>query len=238
MNKLTTAIVFMVLVAISFSCKKEIIGDGPITTATRTVSDFTGIDLQMNGNVYYTNGSEWKLEVTARESIHSILETRVINNKLVVRYYNGKTYDADESIRINVTGPGVSSFELNTSGSIYCQNAIAPANLYLRSSGSGSIFLQSVTTNSIEAESTTSGRITAGYGTTNTEKLKTNGSGKIDLSAIAAKNVTARTIGSGDIKVKVSERLDVTIDGSGSVYFSGSPLITSHINGSGDLVRF
>jgi hypothetical protein len=237
MNKLTTAIVMVLLVTISFSCKKEIVGEGPVSTKTRTAANFTGIDLRMNGNVFYTNGSEWKLEVTAKESIHSMLETNVVNNKLVIRYSNGKTYDADESIRINVTGPGVGSFELNTSGSIYCQNAIAPANLYLRSSGSGNIYLQGVTTNNIEAESLQSGHINAGYGTANSEKLKTDGSGKIDLSGIAAKNVTARVIGSGDIRVKVLDRLDATIDGSGDIYFSGSPLITTHINGSGGLVR-
>ena len=111
-------------------------------------------------------------------------------------------------------------------------------NLFLRTSGSGDIVLQKVIANNIEAESTVSGRITATGGVAVSEKLKTDGSGKIDMSAIAANNVWARTIGSGDIKVKVSDHLDATINGSGSVYFRGWPQVSTHIHGSGDVIRF
>jgi hypothetical protein len=238
MKKTTTAVLFIAMIAASVSCKKDVIGHGPATTETRTVTNFTGIDLQMNGNVFYTNDATWKVEVTAKESILPVLETKVVDNRLVIRYTNGRTYDADESIRINVSGPGVSSFQLNTSGSIYCVNAIQPATLFLRSGGSGNISLQNVVTNTIVAESTVSGRITAAGGSAISGQLKTDGSGKVDLSGVDAKNVIAHIIGSGDIKVRVADKLDATIDGSGSVYFSGSPLITTHINGSGRLIRF
>ena len=237
MKQLTAALLATIVALGSVSCKKDLIGDGPITTETRSIQPFTGIDLRMNGNVYYTKAAETKLEITARESIHSELETKIVDDRLVIRYKDGKTYDADETIRINVSGPDVSAFILNTSGSIVCMNDIQPANLLLRSYGSGDISLQKVVTNNIDAESTVSGRIISAGGTTVTEKLKTNGSGKIDMAAVAARSATVRTIGSGDIKVKVSQDLDVTIDGSGSVYFSGYPAISTHISGSGRLVR-
>jgi Putative auto-transporter adhesin, head GIN domain len=238
MKKLTTAILLITLIAGFSSCRKEVIGEGPITTETRPVTNFTSIDLRMNGNVYFSQEANWKVEVTAKESIHSILETFVVNNSLVIKYKNGKTYDEDASIRINISGPSVSGFMLNTSGNIICTNDIMTSNLFLRTSGSGDIVLQKVIANNIDAESTVSGRITAAAGVVVNEKLKTNGSGKIDLSAIAANNVSARTIGSGDIKVKVSDHLDATIDGSGSVYFRGYPQVSTHIHGSGAVIRF
>ncbi len=239
MKQLATKMaLFIAMAAGIVSCKKEVIGEGPVRTETRTANNFSGIDLQMNGNVYYQNAPTWKVEVSAKASIHNILETNVDNGRLVVRYRNGKTYDNDESIRINVSGPGVNSFSLNTSGNIICLNAIQTSNLYLRSSGSGDIVLQHVEANAIDAESKQSGRISATGGFTFSEKLKTDGSGKIDLSAINSKNVNARIVGSGDIKVKVADRLDVTIDGSGSVFFNGSPLISTHISGTGRLIRF
>jgi Putative auto-transporter adhesin, head GIN domain len=215
-----------------------VIGEGPINTEVRNVSNFSSIDLRMNGNVYFSQENNWKVEVTAKESIHSILETFVVNNNLVIKYRNGRTYDEDASIRINVSGPAVNSFMLNTSGNIICTNDIMANNLFLRTSGSGDIVLQKVIATNIDAESTVSGRITSTGGVVTNEKLKTNGSGKIDLSAIAANNVWARTIGSGDIKVRVSDHLDATIDGSGSVYFRGHPQVSTHIHGSGDVIRF
>jgi hypothetical protein len=237
MKKLTTILLAATAVVSSVSCKKDTVGEGPVTSQTRSIQNFTGIELKMNGNVYYTKSDVVRLEVIAPESIHSMLETGVINGKLLIRYSNGKSYDNDASIRINVSAPDVNTFLLNTSGSIFVMNDIQPANLLLRSHGSGDIVLQKVFTGNIDAESSQSGRITAGTGSANFEKLKTDGSGKIDLSGIAAKTVTTHTVGSGDIRVKVSDNLDVDIDGSGSVYFSGNPYITTHISGSGHLVR-
>jgi hypothetical protein len=238
MNKLTTAMLIIMLIGGFGSCRKEVIGEGPITTETRPITHFSSIDLRMNGNVYFTREANWKVEITAKESIHSILETYVVNDNLVIKYNNGRTYDEDASIRINISGPAVNSFMLNTSGNIICTNDIMAGNLFLRTSGSGDIVLQKVMANNIEAESTLSGRITATGGVAINEKLKTDGSGKIDMSAIAANNVWARTIGSGDIKVKVSDHLDATINGSGSVYFRGWPQVSTHIHGSGDVIRF
>jgi hypothetical protein len=237
MKKLTTAILLTAAALGSVSCKKDLVGEGPVTTQTRTVPAFTGIDLRMNGTVYYTKDAVTKVEITAKQSIHSMLETNVVNNQLVIRYYNGKTYDADESIRINISAPDLGSFLQNTSGSIYSTNDINVPNLYIRNSGSGNIYLQGVTTSNIDAESTQSGHVTITHGTTQSEKLKSDASGKIDFSGVAAKTVTARTIGSGDIKVKVSDYLNATIDGSGSIYFFGYPSLSSHISGSGQLVR-
>jgi hypothetical protein len=237
MKKLTTAILVTTIALGSVSCKKDLVGEGPVTTETRSIQPFTGIDLRMNGNVYYTKAAETKLVITARESIHAELETKIVDDRLVIRYKNGKTYDADETIRINISAPDVNAFILNTSGSIIVMNDIQPANLLLRSYGSGDISLQKVVTSNIDAESTVSGRIISAGGSTVTEKLKTDGSGKIDMAAVAASTATVRTIGSGDIKVKVSQALDVTIDGSGSVYFSGFPTLSTHISGSGKLVR-
>lgn len=238
MKKLTMTILLIALIAGFSSCRKEVIGEGPITTEARPIINFSSIDLRMNGNIYFSQDANWNVDITAKESIHSILETYVVNNNLVIKYRNGRTYDEDASIRINISGPAVNSFMLNSSGNIICTNDILASNLFLRTSGSGDIVLQKVIANSIDAESAVSGRITSTGGVVTNEQLKTNGSGKIDLSAIAATNVSARTIGSGDIKVRVSDHLDATIDGSGSVYFRGYPQVSTHIHGSGYVIRF
>jgi hypothetical protein len=42
--------------------------------------------------------------------------------------------------------------------------------------------------------------------------------------------------GSGNCEVTVNTRLDVDIDGSGSVFYKGTPSIKDHISGSGRVV--
>ena len=230
-------IISIVLATVLFSCKKDIIGDGPVTTETRTVQNFTSIELQMNGNVYYRNNPEWKLEIAARESIHDMLETNVINGNLVIRYYNGKTYDNDESIRIIVSGPGVNNFVTTTSGNIVGENEIVVPNVGLRSSGSGNISISKVTATSLEAQSNQSGRVTVGAGSVNTENLKSAGSGTVDMRYVQAKYASAYTKGSGDIRVRVSEKLEAKIYGSGWVLYYGRPAVSSTVLGSGKVER-
>ena len=55
---------------------------------------------------------------------------------------------------------------------------------------------------------------------------------------ISAKSVTAKTSGSGSIKVKAADHLDATVEGSGSIYFTGYPSVSSHIYGTGHLIHF
>lgn len=230
-------IISILLATTLFSCKKDIIGEGPITTETRQVDSFNVIELQMNGNVYYRVAPEWKVEISAKESIHPILETTVVNGKLVVRYYNGKTFDNDESIRINVSGPRVSQFFTTTSGNVHVVNDINVQNLVLNSKGAGNITLNGITAGAIHAESKQSGRISAGSGTAVTVDYRTDASGTIDLRYVAAKYAVARSKGSGDIRVKVSHTLEAKVLGSGWIFFQGWPDVDGSVIGSGRLVR-
>lgn len=238
MKRLTTTIILIAIVISMISCKKDLIGEGPVMTETRAVNNFNAIDLRMNGSVYFRTDTAFKVQVSAKQSIMSILETSVTNGKLTIRYNNGKTYDADETIRIDVSAPSVNSLELTTSGSIYSMLPLNSGNLFLRTTGSGNITLQSVAATNIDAFSGMSGKIIAATGTVHNIKAKTEGSGHIDLSGIAARTANARVVASGDIRLRVSDHLDARIDGSGDIYFRGNPTLSTQLNGSGHLVRF
>lgn len=238
MKKIVTMALISVMAVSLVGCKKDIIGTGPYRTENRTVAGFTAIDLRMNGNVYYKKGNVPALEIVAQQNVLDQLETSVINNSLVIQYRDGKTYDADHGIRINVTAPQVNSFTLNTSGSIFCLDDMETTSLFLHSNGSGNISLKNIRAGSIEAISRVSGSIIAMDGHALNENLKTSGSGQINLSGISAKTATVRTSGSGKIQLRVTNYLHATIEGSGSIYYGGYPDVSSHISGSGHLIHF
>jgi hypothetical protein len=231
-------VIFLMIVSVGlFSCHKEIIGDGPITSEVRNIGTYTGVELEMNGNVYFRQDSSSRIEISARESIHGMLETKIVNGVLVVRYYNGKTYDNDESIRITIHGPSLNHFVTNSSGNILAESDLTTSNLYVRSSGAGNISLMNVQALSIEAISRQSGRISAGLGKANTANTLTEGSGTVDLRNIEVKYAIAKVKGSNDIRVRVTEKLDATIYGSGWILYYGRPDVDVKIVGSGKVQR-
>jgi hypothetical protein len=67
--------------------------------------------------------------------------------------------------------------------------------------------------------------------------LRVTGSGRISSGELNTDACVAYIAGSGNVDVDVNLALDVTITGSGIVYYGGDPEITSHISGSGKIVR-
>lgn len=62
------------------------------------------------------------------------------------------------------------------------------------------------------------------------------GSGSFFGFALSASTCQVDIIGSGECEISVSSDLDVVIEGSGNVYYKGSPLIHEDISGSGRVV--
>ncbi len=232
MKNLRTAFLGMGLAFLFASCEK-VVGEGPVVTENRTKGEFSGIDLRVSGNVYYTQSPEYKIEVSAQQNILDVLETYVSNNKLVIKYENDVRVRRHEDITVNISAPDLNSLRVSGSGNISTTGMLKPNSMDMDVSGSGNINVANITTNYIEANISGSGNIKVQNGTAAEEKLKISGSGNLDLMNVAAKTATTTTSGSGDTKVKVSERLNVTISGSGSVYYIGQPAINTSISGSG-----
>ena len=228
---------FSIALMLFFSSCEKIIGEGDLRTETRTTGNFTGIEAQVSGNLYYAQGNEHKIELTAQQNILNVIETPIINNKVVIRFKNNARVRDHEQITIRVTAPSVTSIGSSGSGNVTVSGPLAGNNLYFSLSGSGDMTLPMVTANYLETTTSGSGNITIAGGTTVTEKLKISGSGNIDAQHVLSKTATTNTSGSGNIKLNAAENLNVTISGSGSVYYSGSPLINVNISGSGQVVH-
>jgi hypothetical protein len=223
---------FAALILILSGCEK-INGKGDLRTETRNIGNFSGIDSRLSGNVSYAQGNEYKIELTAQQNVLDVIETPVIDNKVVIRFKNDVRVRSHEPITVKVTAPSISSIGLSGSGNVTALSPITGNALYFKLSGSGNLSLPSVTTTMLEATISGSGNIYIGSGNTITESLWISGSGNIDAQNVAAKSAITNTSGSGTIKLNASDTLKATISGSGSVFYSGNPIINTSISGSG-----
>jgi len=228
---------FSIASMIIFTSCDKVVGEGPLVNETRTTGNFTGIESELSANVSYVQGNEYKVELTAQQNVLNVMETPVVNNKLIVRFKNDVRVRSHEQITIKVTAPSISSIGSSGSGNVNVLSPLSANDLSFRLSGSGNIILPVVTCTNLEANISGSGNISIAGGTATTEHLKISGSGNIQAQAVSARSVTTTTSGSGIIKVSASEALDVTISGSGSVYYMGNPVIITNISGSGKVIH-
>jgi hypothetical protein len=226
----------LVIIACSFltfsSCRK-IVGDGPVVNQNRNTGNFTGLDMDLPGELIYTPGNNFSIEIQAQQNILDVIETPVSDNILKLKLRKNTNLRSHETIIVRVTAPDLTQLRVSGSGNIKVTDPYKPASLSLSVSGSGFISIAKIASSGIDAAISGSGDIRVNEGTADQETLSISGSGSIDLSGVVADKATTKTSGSGTTKLHVISLLDVRISGSGDVLYRGSPKIEAKVSGSG-----
>jgi hypothetical protein len=187
--------------------------DGPRTSQTRDVANFTRIDNRASVDVRLHVGEAQRVRVRAGEKVIHDVGTEVRDGTLHVTFDHHGFGGNDVVVEASV--PALTAVETSGSGDIDVDGIEADA-FKLRSDGSADIWLAG-----------TAGRLA----------VNIDGSGDADLGDLAAREARVFVGGSGDADVRADDRLDVTVDGSGDVRYHGHPQLTQNVDGSGDLSR-
>lgn len=225
------------LLALAFTACEKVRGEGPIVTENRNVSDFSGIDLRSEADLYYRAGPDYTVVVSGQQNVLDVLETYTSEGKLVIRYRGDVRVRSHDRLHIQVTAPAVNRLKVRGSGDIMTSGPLSPSRLDLDVDGSGDIRVSELAANHLDAEVVGSGSIRVAGGTATDVETLISGSGDIDLAGVQASEATTVTSGSGDTRLHVTNRLKSTISGSGDVFYRGTPTIETHISGSGRVVK-
>jgi hypothetical protein len=187
--------------------------DGPRTTQTRHVAEFTRIDNRGSVDVRLHGGEPQRVRVRAGENVIDDVGTEVRDGTLHLTFDHDGFGGSDVVVEASV--PKLTGIEASGSGDIEVDGIDADA-FDLRSDGSADIALAG-----------TAGRLA----------IDLDGSGDADLAGLAAREARVAVGGSGDLDLRADEWLDVAVDGSGDVRYHGDPALTQHDDGSGELSR-
>lgn len=150
-----------------------------------------------------------------------------------------------QDLRLAVSGSGSlkaevavqEMLEANVSGSGNLEVTGKSNDFNSAVSGSGRVSADRLTTGDVKMNVSGSGKIQAS-GTSESVTATVSGSGKILAADLEASECDIRISGSGDVEVNAKEELDVTISGSGTVSYKGSPRkVNSHSSGSGSVKK-
>ena len=219
------------------SCNK-ISGDGPVVSQKLNITGFTGIYAGIDGDVYFTQDSVFKVEIVGQSNIISHIQTYVENGVLQMHFEPLANIGRHTRVTAYVSAPSAYNLGINGSGTLKVLQPIISSDLSLKVNGSGDIYVAQLTGTNLYGNISGSGNINIGAGSVRNESLQISGSGAIDLFNMYARTVDSRTSGSGTTKVNVSDDLTVNISGSGDVYYMGNPSVHSSISGSGKVIHY
>jgi len=233
-------IILILMLGIFTSCEKFedsdlITGTGELVEKTIQTGDFSNIEVDVDANVYLTQGYHSPLRITGQQNILSLLEIVTENNTLKVNYPAG-VYK-HEKLEIYVTAPALENVSTARGAQFQSLSAFGSNVMVFQVYGSGKINMQISQASLVRTWITGCGSINL-EGNTEMLDVVVNGSGRVLTSNLIAQNSSVVLTGSGKCEVFTSEVLNVNINGSGKVYYTGNPseIITS-LSGSGELKK-
>ncbi len=209
-------------------------GSGVTVEESRPVSGVRGITLAGTGTVYVRQGGAPSLIVRAEDNLMEHLETPVHGDTLVMRTQAGFDLQPTREIEYHLVVTNLRRVELRGAGGINASSITADHLVVVRS-GVGNLDFTDLGVTSLQA--TLSGVGSARVdGVAQRQSVVLGGFGNYEAGGLqtAEADITIRSGGSAT--VRVSGRLDARIDGSGSVYYIGDPVVTRSGHGSGSVV--
>jgi len=253
-----------------------VVGSGNVQTETRTVSDFTAVELDTSGNLIIQQGESEGLTIEAEDNLLPLLTSEVIDGTLQLGTKLGSSFSSTRPIIYRLTVENLEAITLNASGNIQASDLAVDGDLALTINGSGNMTLGAIkaaeaTLNlsasgnldapSLESEQATftvsgsgkatipnltlnnlsvimqsSGDVNVG-GTAAELSVQISGSGSFNGNELASQTAVVNTSSSGDARLQVSESLNATITGSGSIFYSGAATVQQVDNASGNIVK-
>ncbi len=213
-------------------CAFGIDGSGKITTETRTVEKFSGVELKNAANVYVTQGEIQEVKIEAEDNLIQHITTRVKDDELIIDC--DKDINSHEPINVYITVKDLCLLELSGSGNMVTKNEINCEHMTLRLGGSGDMKIV-LKSQLLKATLSGSGNMNL-TGSASESDLRINGSGNVNAQQMKTFTSSVSITGSGNTKVDVNNELNVNITGSGNVQYVSEPAkMTTKITGSGDV---
>jgi Putative auto-transporter adhesin, head GIN domain len=182
---------------------------GPTKSESRDVATFDRIEVEDRTNVTVRTGPEQRLTLRGGARLLDAVTTTVADRTLTIDRSSKESAGLD----VTITVPLLRGLASDAGGEIELVD-VDTDGLELRHDGAGNL--------------TASGRV---------ERLNAalGGAGDLDLADLAAERAVVRLSGVGSAEVNVTNELDATVSGVGSIEYHGHPTVRRDVRGLGDV---
>lgn len=211
-------------------------GSGYIVKDTTDLPAFDGFVIEGSMDVVLTYGETQLVIVETDDNILSLIDIEVYNGLCHIDYRPNTSIN-NVHTRIYITLPLIKEINIAGSGDVLTSNSFENQDvLEIIIGGSGDVAIEFYG-NELEVEIIGSGDIDLA-GSVDKNSIIISGSGDIDAFDLSTNITDIRIYGSGNTRCFVNDELDVTIGGSGNIYYKGFPTISQNIYGSGRIYNY
>lgn len=187
-------------------------GSGSVKNEQRDVSPFNAIQAEGAFDIRITCGKKQQITVRTDDNLLPHISTTVAQNVLRIETKRSICTESDLSVIIEV--PDIEKIE---------------------SEGANDINITGIDNQLLELSVDGSGDIAAA-GKTALFKASLSGATDLEANQLIAQSVVISIEGAGDAEVHAAQKLQASVDGAGSITYSGNPKeVVRKIDGAGDI---
>jgi Putative auto-transporter adhesin, head GIN domain len=190
-------------------------GSGIVKTESREVAGFSSISSKSIGKITIQQTGKESLTITADDNILPLLESRVADKVLYLTIIKDTNMNPTKPIEFVVEVKSLESLNIDGVGSVEVKD-IQGKQLSISLDGVGSMTIA---------------------GSVDVLELDLSGVGSFQGENFKTKQATVRNSGVGSAVVNVSEQLDATVSGVGSIEYIGSPQVRESGRGVGSVKK-
>jgi Putative auto-transporter adhesin, head GIN domain len=188
-------------------------GSGIIKTESRSVTGFSSINFKSEGKVTVQQTGKESITINAENNLLPLLETRVTDHILHLGTVNNVDINPTKPIEFIMEVKSLESFNMTGVGSIEAKG-IQGKQLTIALTGVGNMTIE---------------------GSADSLDLHLNGVGSYRGDRFKTKQATVNSDGIGSAVLNVSDQLDASVSGVGSVEYIGSPKVQKSGRGMGNI---
>jgi hypothetical protein len=214
MRKATLLGMFVALVAGFSACHigRGVRGSGNRKTEKRELPSFKAVDTTGAYDVEVICQKPASFEIEADDNILPLIKTEVRDGVLYVS--NQQRYNSAKAVALRINLPEL---------------------IAVSSRGAGEITVQDASGDNLKIESTGAASIKA-TGKVKSATISSTGAGDIDAGRLQSEKARVTVNGAASVNVCVTEQLDVSVSGVGSVSYSGNPkTVNKSVSGIGSV---
>ena len=216
---------------------EKIIASGNVKSEKRQSSGFNSVLLNGSFTTTISQGETYLVDIEADENILQHLTTEVMDDSsLSIGFKKGVVIQSGSPVIIHLQAPHWTNIGLQGSGNLTSSGQLRGNKLEVQSNGSGEMKLD-LDYNTVNLELNGSPNIEVS-GSSSSLYAEANGSGNIKANELICQKVGLYISGSGDAIVHADSILNVQVNGSGNVTYSGNAgIVNSKMYGSGELKK-
>lgn len=240
-NQRLIVLAAVVLALATFGCEggvgfKTIRGSGTVEEKTYEVSDFSSVELATIGRFVVELGETEELRVQAEENLIEYFEVEVHNDRLKIGSRKNVNLIPTKGVYYYLTVKELDTVVISGLGSVELPEMDVP-RFSVEITGGGSVDMDGLSGDAIEAEISGVGSLSIDGGEIDEQDVLISGGGSYKARNLQSARAEIEIDGLGSATVRVSEHLDITISGGGSVEYFGDPSVDQDVSGLGHVKK-